>query len=309
MRQRIFGAGLLAAMTLAAAAAAAATRPETSFDIAITVDDVPAHGGLTPGMTRVEIARTYIAALKAHEVPEAYGFINAVHLVHEPESEGVLKEWRAAGFPLGSHTYSHRNIDDGTVEAFEAGILANEPTLRKYMQSADWHYLRYPYLSAGDADHHDAVVAWLKAHDYRIAEASLAFDDWAYSDPYNRCLAKGDAASLANLKLNYLGRVDASIARMKALSQAVYGRLIPQVLVIHIGGFSAVTLDDMLDRLDAAGARYVTLAQAQRDPAYAETDPRAGDGTIMERTAHEKNIDISRIPPGLDTKGIDDACR
>ncbi|MGH8313958.1 MAG: polysaccharide deacetylase family protein, partial [Steroidobacterales bacterium] len=183
------------------------------------------------------------------------------------------------------------------------------PTLQKYMRSANWHYLRYPYLVAGDADHHDPVVAWLKAHGYRIAEASLGFDDWAYTDPYNRCLAKGDAASVARLKMDYLARVDASIARMKALSQTVYGRLIPQVLVIHIGGFSAVTLSSMLDRLDAAGARYVTLAQAQRDPAYAETDPRAGDGTFMDRAAYEKKIDVSHVPAGSDSSGIDQMCR
>ena len=65
----------------------------------------------------------------------------------------------------------------------------------------------------------------------------------------------------------------------------------------------------MLDRLDAAGARYVTLAQAQRDPAYTAPDPRAGDGTVMERTAHEKSIDISGIPAVLDIKGIDEMCR
>src|SRR5258705_13939834 len=97
-----------------AAGASAAQAASTSFDIASSVDDVPAHGALTPGMTRAEIARAYIAALKAHKVPEAYGFVNAIHLTYEPDSEDVLKEWRAAGFPLGSHTYSHRNINEGT---------------------------------------------------------------------------------------------------------------------------------------------------------------------------------------------------
>ena len=92
MSQTLVSTALLAAVIVAAGAAAAPTPPATSFDIAITVDDVPAHGALTPGMTRVEIARTYIAALKAHKVPEAYGFVNAVHLVNEPENEGALKE-------------------------------------------------------------------------------------------------------------------------------------------------------------------------------------------------------------------------
>jgi hypothetical protein len=53
----------------------------------------------------------------------------------------------------------------------------------------------------------------------------------------------------------------------------------------------------------------VTLAEAQRDPAYAETDPRAGDGTVMERTAREKDIDISKLPGGSDFSGLDEMCR
>ena len=307
---KTFAAVSLLAVAMSGADANAAQAPSAAaFDIAITVDDLPAHGGLTPGMTRVQIARAFVAALKAHKVPEAYGFVNAIHLAREPASEQVLKEWRAAGFPLGNHTYSHKGVNEGTVEVFEGDIVADEPILRKYSAAADWHYLRFPYLSAGDAAHHDLVNEWLKEHGYRIADASSGFDDWAYTEPYNRCLGKGDTASIAKLKARYQARVDANIGRMKALSQVVYGRLIPQVLVIHIGGFSAVMLPDTLDRLDAGGAHYVTLAEAQRDPAYAETDPRAGDGTVMERTAREKDIDISKLPGGSDFSGLDEMCR
>ncbi len=60
----------LAAVMLAALAlpAGAAER----FDIAITVDDLPMHGQLPPGMTRLGIAQATLATLKAHGVPEAF---------------------------------------------------------------------------------------------------------------------------------------------------------------------------------------------------------------------------------------------
>ncbi len=305
---RFFTALAVSAIVLTGIAAHAADA-QAKFDIAITVDDLPTHGSQTPGMSRVAIGQAYLAALKAHKVPEAYGFVNAVGIAREPDSEGMLKDWRAAGYPLGNHTYSHHNINDGTVEAYEADIAAGEPVLKKYMDGADWHYLRFPFLSAGNAAHHDAVGAYLKANGYRIADVSVSFNDWAWTDTYNRCLAKGDTASIAVLKTRYLAGIDVGIVRMKALSQVVYGRMIPQVLLTHIGGFSAVMLPQVLDKLDAAGAHYVTLGQAESDVAYAETDAHAGDGIVMERTAMEKGIDISKVPAGPDISGIDQMCK
>ena len=51
--------GLMFASLLSASAA---TAEQTRFDIAITIDDLPAHGRLPPGMTRLGIAKTYIGA-------------------------------------------------------------------------------------------------------------------------------------------------------------------------------------------------------------------------------------------------------
>jgi hypothetical protein len=64
--------------------------------------------------------------------------------------------------------------------------------------------------------------------------------------------------------------------------------MIPQILLIHIGAFASITLDDVMKRLDAAGARYVTLAQAQTDPAYAQP----GSGTVVARAAKERGMHL-----------------
>jgi peptidoglycan/xylan/chitin deacetylase (PgdA/CDA1 family) len=260
------------------------------FDIAITVDDLPAHGKLPPGMTRLGIAGSYLETLKAHGVPEAYGFVNAKKIADEPGSEAVLDAWRSAGYPLGNHTFSHTNLTKAaSLKAWEADVIAGEPEVARRMQGADWHYLRFPNLSAGsDAQRTDGARAFLKSRGYRVADVSVAFGDWVYTDAYVRCVAKGDSQAIAAMKAHYLKAVDRGIASMKAASQQVYGRLIPQVLLTHLGGWSAVTMPDVLARLDAAGARYVTLAQAQADPAYQEF----GGGSVVARTARKKGIKI-----------------
>ena len=98
------------------------------FDIAITVDDLPYHGALPPGMTRLDVAEGYLRTLKAHGVPQAYGFVNASKLTQEPGVDAVLDAWRAAGYPLGNHTFTHLNLDRAaSLEAWRSDVIAGEP--------------------------------------------------------------------------------------------------------------------------------------------------------------------------------------
>jgi peptidoglycan/xylan/chitin deacetylase (PgdA/CDA1 family) len=300
----------LLALAFSTHAAAKIASPDR-FDIAITVDDLPAHGALPEGMTRVGIARSYLATLKRHHVAEAFGFVNAAKVQAEPESEDVLAAWRQAGYPLGNHTFTHLNLDSApSLAAWEADVIAGEPLVARYMHGHDWHYLRFPNLSAGnDPARHDAAAAFLAARGYRNADVSIAFDDWSYTDAYARCLARHDDATIAAMKAQYLADVDGGIVWMKAASHRIYGRMVPQVLLTHIGGWSAVMLPEVMKRLDAAGARYIPLAQAQRDPAYAEVDRVPGGGGIMERHANAANIDLSAIPRPHDRLGLGMLCR
>ncbi len=304
---KIVSIGAAALLALAAGAAQAETQKADTkgFDIAITVDDLTAHGLLPQGMTRVGIAQSYLATLKAHHVPQAWGFVNAKRVAQEPDSEGVLAEWRKAGYPLGNHTYSHMNLATApSLEAWEADAEAGEPLIAKYMQGQDWHYFRFPNLNV-DAPRGDGAMAWIKAHGYREADVSAGFSDWAYTDAYARCLAKGDTAAIAALKVQYLKGVDDGIVRMQATSQRVYGRNIPFVLLTHIGGFASLMLPETLDRLEKAGARYVTLEKAQSDPAYQLT----GGGDLIERTASQKGISLADIPSPASTDNIKSLCQ
>jgi lysophospholipase L1-like esterase len=277
------------------------------FDIAITVDDLPSHGTLPPGMTRLGIAQSYRDTLKAHHVPEAFGFVNAAKFGREPESETVLDAWRKAGYPLGNHTFSHMNLSRApSLEAWENDVVEGEPAVAARMQGADWHYLRFPNLSVGsDAAIRDGALAFLKGRGYRVADVSVAFGDWDYTDAYARCLAKGDGATIEAMKTRYLKGVDDSIAQMKATSRRIYGRVIPQVLLTHLGGWSAVTLPEVMDKLDAAGAHYVTLAQTQSDPAYVHL----GGGNMMSRTARENGVQLSDIPGAQSAAEVKSFCQ
>jgi peptidoglycan/xylan/chitin deacetylase (PgdA/CDA1 family) len=286
-----------AVLLLLAAPAAAADRPR----VALTFDDLPIHSTLPPGKTRSDIARSIVAALKAAKAPATYGFVNAKGLREAPETAEFLRIWRAAGHPLGNHAYSHMSLHGHTVEEFEQDVVAGEPPLREWMGDGDWRWFRYPFLREGDTlEKRHAVAAFLRERGYQVAEVTLSFDDYAYNDPYARCLAKGDAAGIAWLEESYLARAAGSLTRGQAEARELFGRDIPHVMLLHVGGFQMVMLPRLLDLLRERGLRLVTLPEAQKDPAYAaDSDVATEEGaTLLERVRMARGL--PPVPPADD---------
>jgi peptidoglycan/xylan/chitin deacetylase (PgdA/CDA1 family) len=281
------GCGLI---TLAAQTAPArTTAPQPS--VALTFDDLPAHGPIPAGLTRVEIASRIIAALRQAKSPPVYGFINARQLEQKPEDAQVLKLWREAGFPLGNHAYTHMDLHTNAAEAFEQDITANEATLRAYMGSDDWHWFRYPYLREGDTpEKYRRVRTFLQQQKYRVAQVTLSFDDYAYNDPYARCLARNDTQGVAWLKDSYLARAAQSLTKGQEASQALFGRDIKHIMLLHIGGFETVMLPGLLDLLKERGFALTTLENASSDDAYrSEPALQSWNGTFLGQMMNARN--------------------
>jgi peptidoglycan-N-acetylglucosamine deacetylase len=254
--------------------------------VALTFDDLPSHGPLPPGVSRVDVARRILDALHRHQAPPTYGFINAQKLEDGPEHGEVLRLWRAAGHPLGNHAFSHMDLHANTVEAFERDILANEPALRSLMGDRGWQWFRFPYLREGDTpEKYRAARAALQRHGYRVAQVTIDFDDWGYNDPYARCAARGDAGGIARLERSYVERADESLTRSQDAARLIFGRAIDHVMLLHIGAFETVMLPRLLELLRRRGFVLITLEEAQADPAYAAVPERQGhwSGTLLEQ--------------------------
>ena len=248
-----------------------ATAPRTGGVVALTFDDLPAHGPLPPGVTRVDVAKSIIGALQERKAPPAYGFVNARLVERQPADAEVLRMWRAAGLPLGNHTFSHMDLNANTLDAFEQDVIAGEPLVSSLMGNADWYWLRFPFLHEGDtAEKHQAVTAFLTGRGYKVAEVTISFDDYAYNDPYARCRTKNDAPGVEWLEHSYLARAADSLARAQTDARAIFGRDIKHVMLLHVGAFQTVMLPRLLDLLHERGWTLTTLPDAASDPAYAK---------------------------------------
>lgn len=257
--------------------------PAKAQQIAFTWDDLPAHGALPAGETRVDIARKLIAAMSEAHMPPVYGFVNGVQTEREPLSAPVLQMWRDAGLPLGNHTWSHPNLNQISLDDWQLDLLKNEPLLKKYMGDSDWRWIRYPYLGEGEtAEKREAARKFLVQHGYRVATVTMSFADYAYNEPYARCIQKNDSAAIARLETSYLDAASAASDYSRGLAKTLYGHDIPYVLLMHVGAFDARMLPRLLKLYRDKGFSFITLEQAESDPFY------------------KNDLDLS-LPPAPDT--------
>jgi peptidoglycan-N-acetylglucosamine deacetylase len=302
-----------AALTLGVAVQAqAASAPTGQPQIAFTFDDLPAHAALPQGQTRLEIAQKLIGALKAAGLPPVYGFVNGVREEEEPASRSVLPAWRAGGFPLGDHSWSHMNLNSHTAAEFEADVLKNRPVLEREMAGADWRWFRYPNLKEGDTPKKRAEVrAFLARQGYRVAQVTMSFNDYAFNDPYARCVAKGDVAAIARLKHDYMASAVESAAYARSLSHTLYGRDIPYVLLMHAGALDAQMLPQLIALYRSEGFGFTTLPEAERDPVYRiDTDLSLPVGPdTLEEEMKARGLPLPARPDAVDLKALDSVCR
>jgi peptidoglycan-N-acetylglucosamine deacetylase len=266
-----------------------------SQQLAITIDDLPSHGALPPGMTRTDVAKSILKTLKDAHAPKVYGFVNARKLEQHPEDIEVLKLWRSAGFPLGNHTYAHLSLNASTVDEFDQNVSADEPILNSLMGRQDWHWFRYPYLWEGDTlEKRRAGRQYLQDHKYHIAQVTLDFEDYLWNAPYARCAEKNDAASIEWLRSSYMATAAEYIALGQSAAKLLYGRDIKHVLLLHIGGFETIMLPQLLNSLKRQGFTFITLPEAEKDPAY-KVDPNLAmkdGGTLLDQMLEAKHLDL-----------------
>jgi len=288
----------LIALTTFLLASCAAVQPArepvpAQPEIAFTIDDLPVHAPFPNGLTANQVNDQMIAALKAGGVP-AIGFVNGVGVEKQPETIQALRDWRAAGFLLGSHTWSHPHLSELSLAEFNTELDKNEPMLTTLGGNSDWRWFRYPFLDEGKDDAQRIAARQILAkHGYRVAGVTIGFGDWAFTGTWFRCNEQGNKAAVAELERMYLDAARESISVARGTAHALYGRDIPYVLLMHVSAMSAHMMPRVIQIYRDAGFRFVSLSEAESDPVYrAYTDlslpPPAPDGKL----AQEKGVTL-----------------
>ena len=137
----------------------------------------------------------------------------------------------------------------------------------------------------------------------------MSFDDYAWNEPYARCVARGDQAAIAALEASYLVAADQSLAYARALSRRAEGREIPYILLMHVGAFDARMLPRLLQLYHERGVRFVTRQAAMADPFYAADGAAAPSPapTTLEDAARARGL--TPPPKPWSPAAVADVCR
>ena len=269
-------------LLLAAAAGAPVVwgqGPVAARTMAVTFDDLPfvaAGQPYFPAATRTTNA--LLEVLRRHRAP-AIGFVNEGQLDAGGEGrrarEALLQAWIDAGMTLGNHTYSHRDFNTLTIDAFKEDIIRGEPAVKRLMsaQPSAQLFFRHPMTHTGDTKQKkDAIDAFLAARGYRIAPHTIENSDFIFNAVYVRARAAGDRALADRVQAAYVDLTIAATTFAEDASRALFQRDIPQTLLLHANVLTAESLETLLSRFEARGYRFVTLEAAMADPAYGTAD-------------------------------------
>jgi hypothetical protein len=150
-----------------------------------------------------------------------------------------------------------------------------EPLLQAAGQRRRW--FRPPLLHTGpDSVRRVALDEWLEANRYRMGVVTIDNQEWVYASAYSRAQAAGHLDVARAIAEAYLEHLDESARYYRSRAVRLFGREIPQVLLLHVNQLNADLLPRVLDRLRASGARFISLDSATSDPAYRTPDRYVG---------------------------------
>ncbi len=282
---------VLALMLGLAAPAARAAHGE----VALTFDDLPALT-LLNAQTYVDYANDMILRQLKQRHARAIGFVNEGKLneLDRPRQIANLTKWLDAGMALGNHTYSHESPNSIRSATYEEDIARGEVVIRPML--AERHraliWFRHPYLETGvPRAEKERIYAWLAQHDYRVAPVTMENSDWMFAEPYDIAIARRDTEHARDIRARYLAYTETMVGWYQKASQALFGRQIPFVMLLHVTRLNADSLDEVLKILDRHDLRRISLEAATKDPAYRTPDPYAGPDGIewLERWSMDLN--------------------
>jgi peptidoglycan-N-acetylglucosamine deacetylase len=254
--------------------------------LVITMDDLP--GAMPASDTNVgaladvqRYNRSITAVFHKHHVP-AIGFVNEVKVQVANERDArvaLLKLWLDAGLELGNHTYSHPDFSKTPVQQYEDETIRGEVVTSSLLaaEGKKERFFRHPYLSTGaTVEAKSEFEAFLKARGYQIAPVTVENADYEFNDVLTDARAAKDKSRAEKTKTEYRAFTKTAFEFYEDASKKLFGREIPQALLIHDNEINSEMLDALLTDMEQRGYRFISLDEAMSDPAYATPDRFVG---------------------------------
>lgn len=240
-----------------------------AIDVAMTVDDLPGVGELPPGVSRLDVTNEMIAAFQKHHIQHVYGMVIGAEVDGGKEENAVITQWLASNNYLANHTFNHFDLDRVSSNFYIADIQKDDDFLARHQQAATYKYFRYPYLSEGNTPaKRKAVRAYLASMHYTIAPVTIDFPDYEWNRPYAKYMREHNDQAIAKLKQDYITQALDALASAHNISKDLFHRDVENIMLVHIGAFEAMMMDDLLTAYEQQGVKFIEFPTALTDPVY-----------------------------------------
>lgn len=312
-RAVLVGARVAALLTLVIACTptqapvvAPASAPPDTPAVAVTFDDLIVGGrDLEPARTEA-MTRALLGHIRDGAVP-VVGFVNAAKLMDGPakaERLKILGLWTEAGLELGNHTFSHPSLHATPTTAYEEDIVRGEPDIKALNATLGLglRWFRHPYLHTGTSLEVRAEIdRFLAARGYTVAPVTVDNSDWLYNFVYTDAKSRGDEETMGRVGEAYVASMEAALTFHEGATEALFGRPIRHVLLLHANELNAAYFDDVVAIYQRRGYRFITLDEALTDPAYGEADRFTGNSGVSwlyrwDWTRGRKQVDWKTEP-------------
>lgn len=247
--------------------------------LAITFDDLPlAAADACDADLRTAVQAGLLGTLQRHGI-RAAGFVNEGRGCGSAVVSGTIEAWLDGGHTLGNHTHSHPDLNRVPLVRYTDDILKGEALTRPLLarRGQRLRYFRHPFLHAGaTAEAKQGLADFLAAHGYEVAAVTFDNQEWVFAHAYQRAHTARNAPLKRRIAQAYLAHMEEVTAFFEERSRAVLGREPAQTLLLHANLLNADHLDALIGMFRRRGYGFVTLAEAQADPAYGIADGYTG---------------------------------
>ena len=258
----------------------------TGKTMVVTVDDLPMICTCRDLADWQSLTDGLVQTLATHAVP-AIGFVNENKLFDAeagttspvPARVELLRAWLDAGLELGNHSNTHPSLNRTPLPRFEQDVLDGERVTRRLLSERGRtpRFFRHPFLHTGrDLETKRGFEGFLEEHDYRVAPVTVDNSEWIFARAYDLALDKGDDTLAKRIAEAYGPYMESKISYYEDLAERIFGRRIPQILLIHANRLNADHLGALLTRIEQRGYTFVDLETALSDPAFEHEDTYVG---------------------------------
>jgi len=219
-------------------------------------------------------ARLIIAKLAQYKVP-AIGFVQG-SMVSDgdklyPVRANIVRLWRDAGLEVGIGGYKHIWFYDTPLAEYIANAEKNEAITKKILAETGLplRYFSYPFLNTGKTmDDKIQFENWLNSRGLQPVKYTFDNQEWMYSYAYDMARKDNDINTMKEVRAEYLHYMTKMTEHYEAYSQEMFGRDIPQTLVLTPSRLVIDTADEFFGMLTVRGYSFVPMDEAQADEAY-----------------------------------------